>query len=48
MPEASADRRNRWYRVKWPDERHLKPAWADLLQANLFGADLKGADLRRI
>ena len=29
MPEASADRRNRWYRVKWPDERHLKPAWAE-------------------
>jgi hypothetical protein len=29
LPEASANRRNRWYRVKWPDERHLKPAWAE-------------------
>ena len=29
MPEASPDRRNRWYRVSWPDQRHLKPAWAE-------------------
>ena len=29
MPEASAARRNRWYRVKWPDQRNLSPAWAE-------------------
>src|SRR3954452_9262123 len=29
MPEVSPDGRNRWYRVKWPDERQLKPAWAE-------------------
>jgi hypothetical protein len=29
MPELSPDRRNRWYRVKWTGERHLKPAWAE-------------------
>src|SRR5260370_8203130 len=29
MPEASAAGRNRWYRVKWPDQRNLSPAWAE-------------------
>jgi hypothetical protein len=29
MPETSPDRRNRWYRVKWADERQLQPAWAE-------------------
>jgi hypothetical protein len=29
MPELSPHGRNRWYRLRWPDERHLKPAWAD-------------------
>jgi hypothetical protein len=29
MPEVSATRRNRWYRVRWADERQLKPAWAE-------------------
>ena len=29
MPELSPDRRNRWYRVKWPGEPQLKPAWAE-------------------
>src|SRR4051812_32136988 len=29
MPEVSPNGRNRWYRVKWPDERQLKPAWAE-------------------
>ena len=29
MPESSADRRNRWYRVKWSDARQLQPAWAE-------------------
>jgi multidrug efflux pump subunit AcrA (membrane-fusion protein) len=26
MPEVSSAARNRWYRVKWLGERHLKPA----------------------
>ena len=30
MPEASAVGRNRWYRVKWLDQRNLSPAWAGL------------------
>ena len=29
MPEASAAGRNRWYRVKWPDQRNLSPAWSE-------------------
>ena len=29
MPELAPHRRNRWYRVKWPDERQLTPAWAE-------------------
>ena len=29
MPELPASGRNRWYRLRWPDERHLKPAWAE-------------------
>jgi hypothetical protein len=29
MPEASAAGRNRWYRVKWPDQRNLSPARAE-------------------
>jgi len=29
MPELAPDRRNRWYRVKWPGETQLKPAWAE-------------------
>ena len=29
MPEVPAQNRNRWYRVRWPDERVLKPAWAE-------------------
>ena len=29
LPEASAAGRNRWYRVKWPDQRNLSPAWAE-------------------
>ena len=29
MPELPPLRRNRWYRVKWPGERQLKPAWAE-------------------
>ena len=29
MPELPPDGRNRWYRVKWPDERQLRPAWAE-------------------
>ena len=29
MPELSSSARNRWYRVKWPDERQLRPAWAE-------------------
>jgi len=29
MPELSSHTRNRWYRVRWPDERQLKPAWAE-------------------
>jgi hypothetical protein len=29
MPEVTAENRNRWYRVRWPDERQLKPAWAE-------------------
>ena len=29
VPELSAAARNRWYRVRWPEERHLKPAWAE-------------------
>ena len=29
MPELSAAGRNRWYRVRWPDERQLKPTWAE-------------------
>jgi hypothetical protein len=29
MPELSCALRNRWFRVKWPDERQLKPAWAE-------------------
>jgi hypothetical protein len=29
MPEPSAAGRNRWYRVKWPDQRNLSPAWAE-------------------
>ena len=29
MPEILPDRRNRWYRVRWRDERQLKPAWAE-------------------
>ena len=29
MPELSPHARNRWYRVRWPDERQLKPAWAE-------------------
>jgi hypothetical protein len=29
MPASSPDRRRRWYRVQWPDQRHLQPAWAE-------------------
>jgi len=29
MLEVSPTARNRWYRVKWPDQRQLKPAWAE-------------------
>jgi hypothetical protein len=29
LPEVSPDRRNRWYPVSWPNERRLKPAWAE-------------------
>ena len=29
MPELPFDRRNRWYRIKWPGETQLKPAWAE-------------------
>jgi hypothetical protein len=29
LPELPPDRRNRWYRVKWPGERQLQPAWAE-------------------
>jgi len=29
MPELAPVRRNRWYRVKWPGEAQLKPAWAE-------------------
>jgi len=29
MPEVSSVARNRWYRIKWPNERQLRPAWAE-------------------
>jgi hypothetical protein len=29
VSELSAAGRNRWYRIRWPDERYLKPAWAE-------------------
>jgi hypothetical protein len=29
LPELPPSRRNRWYRIKWPGEVRLKPAWAE-------------------
>jgi hypothetical protein len=29
MPELFPNRRNHWYRVKWPGEVQLKSAWAE-------------------
>src|SRR3954471_24239079 len=43
MPEISPDRRNRWYRVKWADERQLKPAWAE----KYFDTPYRGVRLLR-